>query len=77
MNNEEEQFGPIEANMVKLLFLTQTQYMANTTKQTRISVNIRIKNWFSPDMVLTYQIGSSENTTRTSIFQNPHKEHLS
>ena len=53
MNNKVDQFEPIEAKYGEIIIFDPNIMhgnVLNTTKKTRVSVNIRIKNWFSPDM---------------------------
>lgn len=53
MNNKESEFMPVEANYGEIVVFDPNIIhgnVLNTTNKTRISVNIRIKNWFAPDM---------------------------
>ena len=53
MNDEEGHFRPVEANYGEVIIFdpnTVHGNVLNTTNKTRVSVNIRIKNWFTPDM---------------------------
>ena len=53
MNNNDGIFEPIEAKYGEIMMFdpnTLHGNVLNTTKKTRVSVNIRVKNWFSPDM---------------------------
>ena len=53
MNNENGNFESVNIEQGKfMLFDPNTPHgnVLNTTKETRISVNIRLKNWFAPDL---------------------------
>ena len=53
MNTKNEQFEPIEAKYGEIIIFDPNTIhgnVLNTTEKTRVSVNIRIKNWFTPDM---------------------------
>ena len=53
MLDEESNYKPINLNYGEfLLFDPNTQHgnIENKTNKTRISINVRVKNWFSPDL---------------------------
>ena len=52
MANSNDDYEPINIGFGKILIFdpnTQHGNVENTTTKTRISINVRVKNWFSPD----------------------------